>query len=144
MNASDRDKAPGTRICIIGAGPCGLAALKSVLAGGLNDVVCYDESDAIGGNWVFDETSVRGSVYDATHLISSKRLSEFEDFPMPADYPDYPSHRLMRAYFENYAAHFGLMPHIRLGMRVEAATLQADGTWQIAASDADGVVERYS
>src|SRR6266567_3277407 len=81
------------RVCVIGAGPCGLTALKNLLAAGLSGVVCYDESDAIGGNWVFREEGDRTSVYFSTHIISSKRLSEFEDYPMPADYPDFPSHR---------------------------------------------------
>ena len=81
--ASSREK-PGKRVCVVGAGPCGLTALKNLRAAGLHDVVCYDEGEAIGGNWVFDERPERPSVYDATHLISSKRLSEFEDYPMPA------------------------------------------------------------
>jgi cation diffusion facilitator CzcD-associated flavoprotein CzcO len=91
------DGRPQPRVCVIGAGPCGLAALKNLLAAGLSNVVCYDESDAIGGNWVFREESDRTSVYFSTHIISSKRLSEFEDYPMPADYPDFPSHRQLRA-----------------------------------------------
>ena len=138
VNSKGRDR----RVCVVGAGPCGLTTIKNLLAAGLTRIVCYDDGASIGGNWVFDETSVRASVYDATHLISSKRLSEFEDFPMPSDYPDYPSHRLMRAYFESYAAHFGLMPFIRLGMRVETATLRADGTWAVSAADADGIAEQ--
>ena len=78
-----------TRVCVIGAGPCGLTTIKNLLAAGLNDVVCYEEGSAIGGNWVYDDDPERRSVYRATRLISSKRLSEFEDFPMPADYPDF-------------------------------------------------------
>ena len=39
---------------------------------------------------------------------------EFEDYPMPADYPDFPSHRQLRAYFDSYAAHFGVEPFVRL------------------------------
>ena len=99
---------PQPRVCVIGAGPCGLTALKNLLAAGLSNIVCYDESEAIGGNWVFCETGDRTSVYFSTHIISSKKLSEFEDYPMPADYPDFPSHQQLRAYFDSYAAHFGL------------------------------------
>ena len=89
--ASSREKS-GRSVCVVGAGPCGLTTLKNLRAAGLDDVVCYDEGEAIGGNWAFDERPERHSVYDATHLISSKRLSEFEDYPMPPHYPDYPSH----------------------------------------------------
>jgi len=122
------------RVCVIGAGPCGLTALKNLLAAGLSDVVCYDESDAIGGNWVFREEGDRTSVYFSTHIISSKRLSEFEDYPMPADYPDFPSHRQLRAYFDSYAAHFGLEPFIRLRTRVERAQRRTDGRWSVSLS----------
>src|ERR1700733_6054067 len=100
------------RICVIGAGPSGLTTLKNLLALGLTNVVCFDETDAIGGNWVFRED--RPSVFEGTHIISSKRLSEFEDFPMPAEYRDFPSHREIRTYFEAYADHFQLAPFIRL------------------------------
>jgi hypothetical protein len=37
-----------------------VTALKNVLAGGLRDVACFEESDAIGGNWVFrEETTIK-------------------------------------------------------------------------------------
>ncbi len=139
------DRASGRRldrrVCVIGAGPCGLTTVKNLLGAGLKDVVCYDDGASIGGNWVFDERSGRGSVYDATHLISSKRLSEFEDYPMPSEYPDFPSHRLVRAYFEDYAARFGLRPFIRLESRVEAAKLLGNGTWSVVVSDPNGTRE---
>jgi hypothetical protein len=138
MNSSFRPRPEGRpqpRVCVIGAGPCGLTALKNLLAAGLSNVVCYDESDAIGGNWVFREESDRTSVYFSTHIISSKRLSEFEDYPMPADYPDFPSHRQLLAYFEGYAAHFALEPFIRLRTRVERAERGTDGRWSVSLSD---------
>jgi cation diffusion facilitator CzcD-associated flavoprotein CzcO len=128
------DGRPQPRVCVIGAGPCGLTALKNLLAVGLDNVVCYDENDAIGGNWVFREENERTSVYFSTHIISSKRLSEFEDYPMPADYPDFPSHRQMRAYFDSYAAHFGLQPFLRLRTRVERAERASDGRWSVSLS----------
>jgi cation diffusion facilitator CzcD-associated flavoprotein CzcO len=132
--ASRTDGRPQPRICVIGAGPCGLTALKNLLAAGLSNVICYDDSDAIGGNWVFREEADRTSVYFSTHIISSKRLSEFEDYPMPTDYPDFPSHRQLRAYFDSYAAHFGLEPFIRLRTRVEGAQRGTDGRWSLSLS----------
>jgi cation diffusion facilitator CzcD-associated flavoprotein CzcO len=119
------------RVCVIGAGPCGLTTVKNLLAAGLDDIVCYEEAAAIGGNWVYDDAPDRTSVYWATRLISSKRLSEFEDFAMPEDFPDFPSHRQMLDYFNAYAARFELLPKIVLNTRVESARRERDGTWSV-------------
>jgi cation diffusion facilitator CzcD-associated flavoprotein CzcO len=123
--------APSPRVCVIGAGPCGLTAVKNLLAAGVEDVVCYEEASAIGGNWVYDDAPDRRSVYWATRLISSRKLSEFEDFPMPENYPDFPSHRQMLDYFNAYAARFALLPRIALNTRVESARRERDGTWSV-------------
>lgn len=125
---------PGLRTCVIGAGPCGLAAVKHLLEVGCRDVVCYDEHTGIGGNWAFTEDPGRASVHDCTHTISSRRMSSFLDFPMPHDYPDFPSHRQMLAYFTAYARTFELEPYIRLGSRVEACHLDELGRWVVRVS----------
>ena len=127
------------RICIIGAGPSGLTTLKNLLVLGLTNAACFDESDAIGGNWVFRED--RPSVHETTSMISSKRLSEFEDYPMPADFPDFPSHREIRAYFEAYASRFGLAPFLRLNQQIESAIRRADGSWSVCIATPLGGVE---
>jgi len=116
---------------VIGAGPCGLAAVKNLLEVGCTDVVCYDEHDSIGGNWAFTDDPARASVHDGTRTISSRRLSSFPDFPMPDEYPDFPSHRQMLGYFTAYARRFGLAPHIALGSRVEWCVLDGYGRWAV-------------
>src|SRR6266540_3686607 len=105
------------RICVIGAGPCGLTALKNLLQAGCGNVVCYEESSGIGGNWAFTDDPHRISVYECSHIISSRRRSSFDGFPMPNDYPEFPSHRQLLAYFTDYARAFQLEPHIRLGLQ---------------------------
>jgi cation diffusion facilitator CzcD-associated flavoprotein CzcO len=139
--SADFEVVRGHRICIIGAGPCGLTTIKNLLAAGLDDVECFDESDSIGGNWAFSEQPSRTSVYECTHIISSKRLSAFEDFPMPKDYPDFPSHRQIRTYLEDYASRFGVMPHIHLRTQVRQARLRPDGRWSVRLSRQGGAEE---
>jgi len=129
------------RVCVIGAGPCGLTTVKNLVTLGLVNVVCYDDGEALGGNWVFTDRPDRVSVYESTHIISSKSYSDFEDFPMPADYPDFPSHRQMLAYFQSYAARFHLAPFIELRTRVEQATRRDDGRWSIRVSGPAGTRE---
>lgn len=136
MSETMSNGAGGPRICVIGAGPCGLTSLKNLLQAGLRNVVCYDESDAIGGNWAYSERTDRTSVYECTHIISSKRLSSFDDFPMPESYPDFPSHRQLLRYFQDYAKTFALEPHIRLGTRVEQAEFK-EGRWRLHVAQGD-------
>ncbi len=119
------------RICVIGAGPCGLTALTNVLQAGCHSVVCYEENSGIGGNWAYTDDPHRISVHECSHVISSRRMSSFDDFPMPKDYPDFPSHRQVLAYFTDYARAFQLAPHIRLGSHVERCTLDGDGRWTV-------------
>jgi cation diffusion facilitator CzcD-associated flavoprotein CzcO len=128
------------RVCIVGAGPCGLTALKNILGSGLRSVVCFDDSDAIGGNWVFRDDVSRMSVYETTHIISSRDLSAFDDLPMPADYPDFPSHGQMLAYFESYADAFSLRPYIRLNTRVVEARPAAAG-WEVRLESREGAMQ---
>jgi thioredoxin reductase len=104
------------RFCVIGGGPSGLAALRHLRAAGF-DAECLEREGGTGGNWNFGAATSR--VFESTRLISSKSLTAFTDFPMPRDYPAYPDHRQCLAYLRDYARHFGLDAHIRLGRSVE-------------------------
>ncbi|MGF1666254.1 MAG: flavin-containing monooxygenase [Acidimicrobiia bacterium] len=128
-------------VCIIGAGPSGITAAKNCLEAGLSDVVVYDKGDQVGGNWVYAPDTGHSSVYETTHIISSKRLSEYDDYPMPDSYPDYPSHRQLLAYFQGYADHFGVTPLIRFGTEVVKAEKQPGETWRVTLDD--GTVEVF-
>jgi len=126
------------KVCVIGAGPCGLTALKNLKQAGLRDIVCYEAGSQVGGNWVFRDEHGHSSIYETTHTISSKSLSQFDDFPMPRDYPEYPSHVQVLAYFQSYARHFDVLDHVRFRSRVAAAERRSDGRWQITVSRAGG------
>lgn len=121
---------PGKRVCVIGAGPSGIAAAKNLLDMEL-EVVVYDYGSEVGGNWVFTDQPSHSSVFETTHIISSKALSQYDDFPMPADYPDYPSHQQLAAYFQDYARHFALYPRIRFGTTVQRCELEKDQRWKV-------------
>lgn len=129
------------RVCVIGAGPSGIGAAKALLAAGL-EVVLYERNAEVGGNWIFKTGKSHSSVFETTHIISSKALSEYEGFPMPRDYPDYPGHAQLKAYFQAYAEHFGVVPHIRFGVEVRSAERLATGGWQLTLED--GRTERFT
>lgn len=123
------------KIAIIGAGCSGITAIKTLVEAGLHDVVCFEKNDCIGGNWVYTAGEGHSSVCETTHLISSKKMSQYSDFPMPDDYPDYPSHRQVLAYFEAYTRHFGLEKFIRFNTAVQHAEKIAGERWKLALSD---------
>ena len=116
------------RTCVIGAGVSGLTAGKAMGDRGV-DYTCFEASDDVGGNWYYGKPS--SSVCSSTHLISSKRLTEFTDFPMPADYPEYPSHAQAWEYLRAYAREFHLYEHIEFDRTVERVEPAADG-WTVA------------
>jgi len=129
------------RVAVIGAGCSGLAAVKNLVQAGIRDVVCFEAQDGVGGNWVYNAREGHSSVFETTHIISSKAMSEFLDFPMPDDYPDYPSHRQVLAYFQAYADRFGLLPYIRFRTKVLQASKQDGGAWLLRLDD--GSEERF-
>lgn len=118
------------KVCVIGAGPSGITAAKNLLDEGLA-VTVYDYGKEVGGNWVFTEEPSHSSVFETTHIISSKALSQYEDFPMPADYPDYPSHQQLAQYFQNYARHFRIYDHIQFNTLVKECKLNSESQWVI-------------
>ncbi|WP_095141844.1 flavin-containing monooxygenase [Legionella lansingensis] len=129
------------KICIIGAGPSGIAAAKNLLQEGLYNITVFEKNSQLGGNWVFDEENTHSSIYETTHIISSKRLSEFEDFPMPWEYPDYPSHVQILKYFADYAEYFKLHQFIKFNSTVEKAYPVENNRWRVIYRDERGQFE---
>ena len=82
---------------MVGAGAAGLAAVQVLTGQGLA-VDCFERSDRVGGHWHTD--------YECLHLITSRDVSGFEGYPMPADFPVYPSRTQMRDYIESFADAF--------------------------------------
>jgi cation diffusion facilitator CzcD-associated flavoprotein CzcO len=132
------DNRPWTA-AVIGAGSSGLAAAKSFRDAGFRVTVFEAEQD-LGGNWNYGSPAAR--VYRSTHTISSKPGTEYPDFPMPREYPDYPHHPQILAYLREYARHFDLIPLIRFGAPVERASPVSPGTpdtaWDVVAGETRG------
>lgn len=119
------------RYCIVGAGAAGLAALKVLRDHGI-EVDCFERSDRVGGHWHTD--------YESLHLITSRDVSGFAGFPMPAEYPVYPSRDQMRDYLESFAKHFGLYEHITFETPV-VSLAPREGGWSVRTGD--GQVHEY-
>ena len=118
-------------VAVIGAGPHGLSALKALLQLGI-PADGFERAADLGGNWNFGAPTSR--VYESTHLISSKPFTQFPDFPMPDAYPDYPSHRQVKQYFDRYAEHFGLRERISFNATVTRVAAVGD-QWDVTVND---------
>jgi cation diffusion facilitator CzcD-associated flavoprotein CzcO len=125
--------------CLIGAGAAGLGALQVLLDEGFA-VDCFESSDRVGGHWHTD--------YECLHLITPRDSSGFDGFPMPADYPLFPSRDQMRDYILGFAAQHNLGSHIRFNTSVSSVRpLDETGLagWEVTTSDGerrtyDGVI----
>ena len=112
---------------VIGAGPMGLACARNLQKQGIPFTGFELHSD-VGGLWDIDNP--HSTMYDNAHLISSKRMTEFAEFPMGDSVAQYPSHHELKAYFQDFVDHFGLRQHYEFDTRVVEVVPDGDH-WQI-------------
>lgn len=124
------------KVCIIGAGSSGIVAAKTLKEHNI-PFDCFELGSGIGGNWRYNNDNGRSAAYTSLHIDTSKDRMAFSDFPMPADYPNYPHHTQILRYFEAYADHFGLLPHITFRTCVEDVSPAPEGGYNITTSHVD-------
>lgn len=122
------------RVCVVGAGPGGLALARSFMAHGIPFDI-YERHSGVGGLW--DQSNKGSPVYNSAHFISSKTQSHYQDFPMPDDYPDYPSNKQILNYMQLFADAYGLRDHIHFNTGVDQTELQDDGSWVVTLSSGE-------
>lgn len=76
----------------------------------------------VGGLWRIDNDNGSAVAYESLHLNSSRTRTEYPSYPMPADWPDFPSHQLVGSYFEAFAADHDL--HRRVTFRTEVTCVE--------------------
>jgi hypothetical protein len=119
------------RVCVVGAGPAGLSAARALKRLGIP----YDQFERhtdVGGIWDLDNPGT--PMYESAHFISSRKLSGFFDYPMPADYPDYPNNQQILRYTRSFAAAYGLRDAIRFATAVRDAEPTGTG-WTVTLHD---------
>jgi len=127
------DSVSDVTTCIIGAGCSGFTMAKRLKDHGLA-YDCFEMSDDIGGNWYFGNPNGMSSCYQSLHIDTSKWRLAFEDHPVPADWPDFPHHSQLLAYFRDYVDHFGLRETITFDTAVTDCERLDDGRWKVTLS----------
>lgn len=122
-----------TKVLIVGAGPCGLVALKEMLAAGL-DATVIEKATSFGG--VFRKPNV--STYDDLYLTTSNFFMAFSDFPPVESEMRYSSKEEYQAYLSAYVEHFDLLRHVQFGTEVGHATFDPKTGWSVDVVTADG------
>ena len=118
------------RVAVIGAGPSGISAIKNFTDQGF-EVTAFERCNGVGGNWRFNDPSGHSSVFETTHIISSKYTSFYEDYPLPESASDYPSHKELLKYFDSYADHFDIKKNIKFGTEVVKCKQSDNDKWTV-------------
>ena len=134
----------GQRVCVIGAGSSGIASCQVLAARGI-PFDCFEKGSGVGGNWRYRNDNGMSSAYRSLHINTSRGLMSYATFPMPEDYPDYPSHFQIATYFDDYVDHFGLRDRIRFATEVVRVEPAGEGEWEVSFSEGGGQPrsERY-
>lgn len=142
--------ASSSKVCVIGAGSSGIAACQVLDARGI-PFDCFEKGSQVGGNWRYENDNEMSSAYRSLHINTSRKLMAYATYPMPEDYPDYPDHFQIAAYFDDYVDHFGLREKIRFRTEV-VEVVPADDVavvpdrweqvrhrgWEVTVEDRDG------
>lgn len=94
-------------ICVVGAGPSGIAAAKVLQERGIR-FDWFEEADRPGGVWALDSSTRRSGAYRHLHTNTSKVRTAYPGFPHLPGVADYPHHTEMLAYLERYIDYHGL------------------------------------
>lgn len=122
---------------MIGAGSSGITACKALSDRGL-EFDCFELGSEVGGNWRYGNDNEMSSAYASLHINTSREQMQYEDFPMPEDYPDYADHARLARYFDAYVDEFGLRDRITFRTRVERVEPGEGGGWSVTVAGRDG------
>src|SRR5215475_11790901 len=127
------------KVCIIGAGSSGVVAAQVLDARGI-PFDCFEKGSQIGGNWRYENDNGMSSAYRSLHINTSRRVMAFKSLPMPEDYPDYPDHFQMAAYFDEVAERYNLKQRIQFKTEVlSVAPVEGSaGEWDVTVEGPEG------
>ncbi|KAI3550542.1 hypothetical protein CSPX01_01592 [Colletotrichum filicis] len=136
------------RVCIVGAGPSGLVAAKTLLHNapkGAFDVTIFDAQRRIGGLWPTRRDDVDGLVHPLMLANQSKHTVQFSDLAWAPEDPDFPRAWMVGRYLERYIERYlkgtdaAAAATLKLGHRVVETKLSSkDGSWTVTVESEAG------
>ncbi|KAI1422879.1 hypothetical protein F5Y12DRAFT_575258 [Xylaria sp. FL1777] len=127
-------------VCIVGAGPSGLVAAKTLLhdvAPASFNVTIFDSQHRIGGLWPAHKSDGAGLIHPLMVANQSKHTVQFSDLAWRDSDPDFPKAWQIGRYLERYLKEYG-GADIRLGHKVVKAELQDGGSWKVQTDSEKG------
>lgn len=112
------------RIAVIGSGPTGICAVKTLKEEDM-EPVCYERTSHIGGLWRYHDDDLEGlaSVMKTTIINSSKEMGAFSDFPPNEDTPNYMHNRQVFQYLTDYTKAFDVERHVQFNKEVVSVSV---------------------
>lgn len=123
------------KVCVIGAGVSGLTAIKALKDQQI-PCDCFEMGSQIGGLWRYKNDNGRAAAYESLVINTSKKSTEFADFPMDKSYPTFAHNTEIVAYLEAYAERFNLLPLIQFRTQVVHVTPH-DGGYAVTTRQLD-------
>ena len=121
---------------MIGAGSSGITACQNLDERGVG-FSCFEKGSDVGGIWRYRNDNGMSAAYRSLHINTSREMMEYSAFPMPVDYPDYPGHAEIAAYFEDFVDHFGLRDRIEFNTEVVSVEPVESG-WMVTVEGPEG------
>ncbi|KAI1873088.1 uncharacterized protein JN550_003341 [Neoarthrinium moseri] len=127
-------------VCIVGAGPSGLVAAKTLLhdvSPGTFKVTIYEAQSRIGGLWPLSKNDNAGLVHPLMVANQSKHTVQFSDFAWDDTVPQLPRAWQVGQYLDRYLQRYD-GADVRLNHRVVRTELQDAGTWKVETESEKG------
>ncbi|KAI0021653.1 FAD/NAD(P)-binding domain-containing protein [Xylariomycetidae sp. FL0641] len=128
-------------VCIVGAGPSGLVAAKTLLhdaAPGAFSVTIFDGQHRIGGLWPTRRDDGAGLIHPLMVANQSRHTVQFSDFAWRDTDPEFPRAWQVGQYLERYVLEYAGGATVRLGHRVVGTELLDGGSWRVSTESEKG------
>jgi cation diffusion facilitator CzcD-associated flavoprotein CzcO len=122
------------RIAIIGSGFSGLCLAIRLKQAGIESFTIYEKADRLGGTW--RDNSYPGAACDVPSFAYCFSFAQKTDWSRK-----WAPQAEILAYMDDCAQRFGILPHVRFGTEIAAATFdEAGGVWRLRTAAGEDIV----